>query len=130
MHRPPPEAAFYMDTAMPSAGQLRDRITFQGRGSVTDEYGNAQTGPWEDVFTVSANIAPARGREEVLAQRLQGTRPVEITVRWSSQTVQIQPHWRAVNARKPDEIYNVHDIRDPDGKRAWNILTCTLGVPT
>lgn len=115
---------------MPVTGQLRDRVTFQRRGTVSDEYGNEQTGAWEDVFTVAANIAPARGREEVLAQRLQGVRPVEITVRWSSQTVQIAPEWRAVNARKPSEVYNIHDIRDPDGKRAWNILTCTLGAPT
>lgn len=115
---------------MPVTGQLRERVTFQARSQVSDEYGNEVTGPWTDQFTVAANIAPARGREEVLAQRLQGIRPVEITVRWSSQTVQIQPDWRAVNARKPAEIYNIHDARDPDGKRAWNVLTCTLGVAT
>jgi len=115
---------------MPVAGQLRERVTFQARSQVSDEYGNEVTGPWTDQFTVAANIRPARGREEVLAQRLQGVRPTEIEVRWSSQTVQIQPDWRAVNARKPSEVYNIHDIRDPDGKRAWNILTCTLGAPT
>jgi SPP1 family predicted phage head-tail adaptor len=115
---------------MPSSGQLRERVTFQRRGVVDDGYGNEVSGPWADVFTVAANIRPARGREEVLAQRLQGVRPTEIEVRWSSQTVPIQPEWRAVNARKPSEIYNIHDIRDPDGKRAWNILTCTLGVAT
>jgi head-tail adaptor len=112
---------------MPASGQLKDRVIFQRRGTVSDEYGNEQTGDWGDVFTVAANIRPARGREEVLAQRLQGVRPTEIEVRWSSQTVQIQPEWRAVNARKPSEIYAIHDIRDPDGKRMWNILTCTLG---
>lgn len=115
---------------MPTSGQLRDLVTFQMRGSTQDEYGNEQTGPWTDAFTVRANIAAARGREEVLAQRLQGVRPVEIAVRWSSQTVQIAPEWRAINARKPSEVYNIHDIRDPDGRKAWNILTCTLGVPT
>jgi SPP1 family predicted phage head-tail adaptor len=119
-----------MDPVMPSAGQLRDRITFQKRGTVTDELFNEQTGPWEDVFTVSANIAPTRGREEVLAQRLHGVRPVEITVRWSSQTQAVQPSWRLIDARHPEHVYNIHDIRDPDGKRAWNILTCTLGAPT
>jgi SPP1 family predicted phage head-tail adaptor len=112
---------------MLSAGQLRDRVTFQARGVVDDGYGNEVSGPWADQFTVAANIRPARGREEVLAQRLQGVRPTEIEVRWSSQTDQIRPEWRAINARKPDEIYAIHDIRDPDGKRMWNILTCTLG---
>ena len=115
---------------MHTSGQLKDRVTFQKRGMVDDGYGNEVSGPWEDQFTVAANIRPARGREEVLAQRLQGVRPVEIEVRWSSQTVLIQPERRAVNARKPGEIFNIHDICDPDGKRAWNILTCTLGAPT
>jgi SPP1 family predicted phage head-tail adaptor len=115
---------------MPLAGQLRERVTFQRRGTLQDDYGNVQAGDWENQFTVWANIAPARGREEVLAQRLQGIRPVEITVRWTSQTVLIQPEWRAVNTRHPEQIFNIHDIRDPDGKRAWNILTCTLGAPT
>lgn len=114
---------------MPSADELRERVTFQRRTLLNDGAGNSE-GPWEDVFTVAAKIEAARGREEVLAQRLAGVRPVEITVRRSSQTVQIAPNWRAVNARKPSEIYNIHDIRDPDGKRRWHILTCTLGAPT
>jgi head-tail adaptor len=65
---------------MPSAGQLRDRITVQRRGSTQDKYWNEQTVTGV-MFTVAANITPARGREEVLAQRLQGVRPVEIAVR-------------------------------------------------
>ena len=115
---------------MPAAGQLRDRVTFQARQKIDDGCGNPVSGPWEDRFTVAANIAPARGREEVLAQRLQDVRPVEITIRWSSQSQQVQPDWRAVNARAPAQIFNIHDIRDPDGKRMWNVLTCTLGVAT
>ncbi|WP_262027143.1 phage head closure protein [Microvirga sp. Mcv34] len=115
---------------MPKASQLRERITLQRRGSTQDEYGNEQTGAWENVFTIAANIAPARGREEVLAQRLQGVRPVEITVRWSQQTQAIDPSWRLINTRRPAEIYNIHDTRDPDGRKQWNILTCSLGTAT
>ncbi|KLK92601.1 hypothetical protein AA309_12905 [Microvirga vignae] len=113
---------------MPTAGQFRDRMTFQKRRVLDDGYGNEVSGPWEDQFTVAANIAPARGREDVLAARPQGVRPVEITVRQSSQRRFITPSWRAINARDPRQIMNIHDIRDPDGKRAWNVLTCTLGV--
>jgi hypothetical protein len=69
----------------------------------------------------------AHCREDVLTQRLQDVRPVGITVRWSSQSAQVQPEWRAVNARKLSEIYN---IRDPDGRKQWNVLTCTLGIAT
>lgn len=104
-------------------------ITLQQRQDVTDEYGNT-IGGWVDRFTINARIEPARGREEVLAQRLQNVRPMEITIPCSARTEQIQPDWRAINARKPEEIYNIHDSRDPDGRRLRLILTCTLGVPT
>jgi SPP1 family predicted phage head-tail adaptor len=116
---------------MITSGALRDRITFRRHGVNGDGYGNEVSGPWEDQFTVTANIAPAHGREEVLAQRLQGVRPVEITVRWLSQTRLIRSDWRLIDARNPENTYNIHDPgRDPDGKRLWLILTCTLGVAT
>jgi hypothetical protein len=44
---------------MPSSGQLRDRVTFQRRGTIDDGYGNEVSGPWTDVFSVAANIRPA-----------------------------------------------------------------------
>lgn len=113
-----------------NSGEIRDLVTFQKRSAIDDDAGNLVSGPFANVFTVPARIAAARGREEVLAQRLQGVRPVEITVRLSHQTEQIAPEWRAINARKPTDIFNIHDIRDPDGKRRWQILTCTLGAPT
>ncbi len=46
-------------------------MTFQRCSTVDDGYGNEVSGHWEDEFTVSANIAAALGREEVLAQRPQ-----------------------------------------------------------
>jgi len=115
---------------VPGGGDLRERVTFQRRATVDDGYGNEVAGPWVDQFTVAALVASAPGREEVLAQRLQGVRPIEITVRRSSQTAQVQPDWRAVNARNTTEIYNIRDVRDPTGQRAWLILTCTLGAAT
>lgn len=108
---------------------LPHSVTLQRRQTVSDEYGN-ETGGWVDQFTINARIEPARGREEVLAQRLQNVRPVEITVPCLPTTEQIQPDWRLINARKPEEQYNIHDIRDPDGRRLRLILTCTMGAPT
>jgi SPP1 family predicted phage head-tail adaptor len=108
---------------------LPHRITLQRRQDVTDEYGNTK-GDWVDQFTIDARIEAARGREEVLAQRLQDVRPMEIHIACTATTEQIQPDWRAVNARKPAEQYNIHDIRDPDGRRLRLILTCSLGAPT
>ena len=104
-------------------------IKLQKRGAVDDGYGN-EVGGWVDQFTIDARIEPAKGREEVLAQRLQNVRPMQITIPCSPMTEQIQPDWRAINARKPEEQYNIHDCRDPDGRRLRLILDCSLGAPT
>ena len=113
-----------------NSGELTDRVTAQIRTTFDDEAGNPVSGPFEDVFTEPAKISQVRGREEVLAERLQGVRPAEIIVRQSHRTRQLAPHWRLVNARKREDAYNIHDVRDPDGKRRYLILTCTLGAPT
>ncbi len=110
-------------------GSYPHSIKLQQRQNVDDGYGNTRA-DWVDQFTISARIEPARGREEVLAQRLQNVRPMEITIPCTATTEQIQPDWRAINARKPEEIYNIHDSRDPDGRRLRLILTCSLGAPT
>lgn len=110
-----------------NSGDLRESVTFQKRAAVSDDYGNEQTGAWTDQFTVFASIMAARGREEVLAQRLQGVRPVEIQVWQTPDTMKIDPSWRAVNARNRNEVYALHDIRDPDGLKQVHIITATLG---
>jgi SPP1 family predicted phage head-tail adaptor len=109
---------------------LPHRITLQKRAVVDDGYGNPVSGDWQDQFTIDARIEPAKGREEVLAQRLQDVRPMEIHIACTSTTEQIQPDWRAVNARVPDQLMNIHDVRDPDQRRLRLILTCTLGTAT
>lgn len=108
---------------------LPHRITLQRRQDVDDGFGNTK-GDWVDQFTIDARIEPAKGREEVLAQRLQNVRPMEIIIPCSAMTEQIQPDWRAVNARRPTEQYAIHDVRDPDQRRLRLILTCTLGTAT
>ncbi len=113
---------------MPTTGQLKDRITLQRRGAVSDEYGNEQTGPWEDVFTVAARVTASPGRETVTASRLQGINPVDVWVRWSSQTAGIKTEWRAVDARDPSRVFAILSITDPEEyRRQFRLLTCTLG---
>jgi SPP1 family predicted phage head-tail adaptor len=113
---------------MPQAGQLKDRITFQARSNVSDDYGNEVTGPWTDQFTVSARVTASPGRETVTAQRLQGINPVDVWVRWSSQTAQIQTEWRAVDARDPSRVFAILSVTDPEEyRRQFRLLSCTLG---
>lgn len=114
---------------MPGAGGLRDRVTFQTRQVTSDDYGNEVSGDWQDEFTVWANVRVAAGREEVLAQQLQGIFPVAMTVRYTSDTKRINESWRAVNANT-DEEYNIRSARDLDGKHAWIAIVATLGGAT
>jgi SPP1 family predicted phage head-tail adaptor len=110
------------------AGQLRDRITFQARGVVDDGYGNEISGPWADQFTVSARVTTSPGRETVTAQRLQGINPVDVWVRWSSQTVNIKTEWRAVDARDSSRVFAILSVTDPEEYwRQYRLLSCTLG---
>jgi SPP1 family predicted phage head-tail adaptor len=113
---------------MPSAAQLRDRITFQRRGAGDDGYGNEQTGAWEDVFTVAGRVTASPGRETVTASRLQGVNPVDVWVRYSSQTKTIKTEWQAVDAWDPSRVFAILSITDPEEYRGqFRLLSCTLG---
>lgn len=81
-----------------SAGELRERVRFERRVTVSDGYGNEQ-GDWIQELTVAARIQPLRGSESVMAARLQGVQPVLIVVRASSASRAIKTDWRAVDAR-------------------------------
>lgn len=113
---------------MPAAGQLRERVTFQARQKISDEYGNEVSGPWESKFTVSAHVTTSPGRETITAQRLQGINPVDVWVRWSPQTAGIQTEWRAVDARDPSRVFAILSVTDTEEyRRQFRLLSCTLG---
>jgi len=97
------------------AGDLRSLVGFYQRQVVSTDpdYGNEQTEfPDEPSFTCAANIKPRLGGEDVLASRLTGTNLVNITVRRSSDTVQVDTAWRAKDERS-GTIYNVRSVIDP-----------------
>lgn len=91
-----------------SAESLQDRVAFDKRVTIEDEYG-ATIGDFEEQFVVAASFQYLKGGESVLAARLTGTQPVIIRVRSSSDTVQIATDWRARNARD-DTVYNIKSI--------------------
>ena len=106
------------------AGELRHRIAFDKRQDVDDGYGNTKS-DFVEQFVVWAGVQAKFGGEAVTAARLTGQQPVTITVRQSSQTNQIEPEWRARDA-KSGEVYAIRSIVDPDDSRAyWEILTQT-----
>ncbi|MGM5018722.1 head-tail adaptor protein [Tardiphaga sp. 367_B4_N1_1] len=113
---------------MTTAGQLSHRVSFQKRQDINpdapDDLGNVQS-VFVEQFVVAAKVQAKFGGEAVVAARLVGQQPVTIVVRQSSQTNQIQPDWRAVDARSGTE-YAIRSIVDPDdGGAFWEILTQT-----
>lgn len=113
-----------------SAGALREKITVQKRT------GSAQTGfvtstnSWTDhVAAISARIRPlpaGRGAETVIAERLNGTEMVEITVRSSTETRAITSNMRVEDDRTA-RIYNIKHVANFDEKDRYLVLTCVAG---
>ena len=111
---------------MPGAGDLRERITFQSRG--TDANGDP-LGAWGDVCTVWAQLKWLRGSEAALSQRLEGRQPVAIVIRDSSQSRPITSAWRAVNARNADQVFNITAV-SPSPDRGFIDVLATMGGAT
>lgn len=108
------------------AGALNAKVVFQRRAIATDEYGNSVLGPFVDVLTTAARLAPLfGGTESVSAARLAAMQPYNLTVRSSSASREITPAWRVYDARKglsagvPVRVFNVKTIVDPDENRQW-----------
>jgi SPP1 family predicted phage head-tail adaptor len=111
---------------MTTAGELSHRIAFDRRQDTNDDYGNTQS-VFVEQFVVSAKVLAKLGGETVLAARLQSQNTVNITVRQSSNTLLIQPDWRARDVREGIE-YAIRSIIDPDDSGAWIELLCQTGV--
>jgi len=65
------------------AGQLRHRITIQSVGSSYDDYGDLSNS-WSTLATVWASISPISGKEERIADQMQGVETHSIKIRYRS----------------------------------------------
>lgn len=111
---------------------LRETVRIERRAAVDDGYGNVISGGWSSTASpIYAEIKPMRGREEVLAGKLSGTMPFEITLRWRSDLAEgvdrLTTADRVVNVRT-GETYNIRSIENPDMRNRWLLLTCEAGV--
>ena len=109
--------------------RMRELVTFQRRAWGSDGAGNtvAAFDTASPICTVSARLRPINGREEVLAQKLQGTLSFELLVRYCNATASVTDSCRAVNARTGD-TYNIRTIQNPDERSAWLSMIVTRGV--
>lgn len=114
------------------AGGLRQRIHFQKRGPLLDEYDNpiGDGGPFETVFTDAAELVPRMGGETVMASRLQGVQPYTVRVRSSTNTRQVTTAWQAVDARNDKRAFNIKAISDPEQKNQYLEFLVVEGEPS
>lgn len=109
------------------AGMLNRRLRFDKRTVVDETQGN-QEGGWVPEFYRSARLRPMNpGAETVIASRLRGVVPYELTLRNDPGTRQITEAWRAVDERS-GETFNLGPAVDPNERTAYLILTCTTGT--
>ena len=106
-----------VDLSMPL---LRETITFERRVQTAVGDGNTESS-WDTanpLCTVRAELRPVNGREEVMAQKLQGVQPFVLTVRYCAATAGVTPEDHAVNART-GVAYDITAIQNPDMRQQW-----------
>lgn len=115
---------------MAMAGEYRHKIAFEARQETNpdapDDLGNTQS-VFVEQFVISAKVQARLGGETVLAARLTGQQPVNITVRQSANTRRIGVDWQARDVRT-GTVYAIRSIIDPDDSRATFEILAQTGV--
>lgn len=101
---------------MKATGAMRDRVRFERR---TLDANGDRLGPWDTANPILrwADIWSRLGTEAVLAQRLVGTQPAEITVRADAETRSIDSSWRVTDDRT-GVVYGIETAAEDD-RRAF-----------
>lgn len=110
-----------------SAGDRRSRVSFQQRAEIDDGAGNKK-GAWIALCgPYWAKLRPLGGKEEVLAQKVTGTNPFELTVMSTRQTRRVTTACRAVDARDPSRVFNITAIANPDQRNIDLVMILVAG---
>jgi len=117
-----------------SAGKLRDRITIERQGDITDEFGNPETDEygntkagWSPLMSLWADIRETTGKERVEAGRVEASRTSTIRIRRSSATAGITEADR-IQAR--GVAWNIRSIAQVDRAGAMLEMLCEAGTAT
>lgn len=107
------------------AGELREKVAFDKRTIVIDDYGNERS-VFAEQFQRPARIQPLRGGEAVQQARLGGVQPVIIVVRQDAQTLLIATDWQARDVRA-NRIYSIQSVANMDEHNAYLDILATEG---
>ena len=114
---------------MTKASDLRFSVGFEQQAPVADPAGGTAAA-WSRKFERRAEIKPLKGNETVTAGRPNGVQPVQITVRFDSDTRRIDPAWRAVELVNgaPVAYYSITSAEDMDRGRQWLTILAIAGT--
>lgn len=115
---------------MTTAGDLKWRVRFDKQVSVPDPFGGDLNNQWQEQFSRAAEIVALAGGEGVQAQRLTGTQPYRIRVRFDSMTRTIETSWRGVELLNgvPQRYFALKTAEDMDRSREWLTILAVTGV--
>lgn len=103
------------------------RLRFESPAPTRNALNEVEDG-WQQEFTRWAEVFARMGSETILAARLTGVQPVEITVLRDSDTRRITSAWRAVDEHSGEVFALTSPPADPDGRRAKLKMMGTSGV--
>ena len=112
--------------ALPGAGALNKRVTFQRERQTADGAGGYSLA-WQDYLTVWARYTPERGREVIQADRLASTAMALLVVRSSTDTRQLTAADRVLVDKVPHQI---RAIANPDQQNRFLEMVLEQGVAT
>lgn len=118
---------------MPSARDLRQKVTFQRRQPLPDGDGAGNfEGDFVDLFSRFAKLTPTTSRagEAVIAGRLQGTAIYDLWLRSDSGARSVTLEDRVFDAGAPERLFNVRWIGDLDGRGQWLLMQLEIGSAT
>jgi SPP1 family predicted phage head-tail adaptor len=107
-----------------TAGQMRERVTFQRQTGGSDIYGNVVTG-WADHLTVWADIRETLGKERVDAGRIEASATATVRIRASNATRALTEADRMIGR---GVTWNIRSIVEVGNNRAMLDVLCEKGV--
>lgn len=116
---------------VPTAGELRDRIRAQVRAS-SPNVGGVVRREWRDTTLARrARIVGRIGGETALAGRLDGSQPVEVTVRSDAGTRALTADHRFVGLAGPHAggVWAIRSVTVIGARGEWLLFTCVAGGP-
>lgn len=109
-------------------GDLRYRVRIDQPSTTEDPAGGTLNG-WTEYCTRQAAVLVQRGGEAVQSQRLQGSQPAIIIVRYDSETATISPDMRAVllHCGQDQRTFAIKTAMDMEGDRRFITMQAVSG---